>query len=102
MLDCNGGLHLLPGHPLEVNINLRGARTALNVAAEEIKQHAKCAGNAVQCGSELTDEVIERHFIPSVPMMLNYLEPLATKRSLPNSCMNHERGVQDNKPAFAQ
>ena len=30
VLDCNGGLHVLPGTPLEVNVNLRGARHLVN------------------------------------------------------------------------
>lgn len=42
VLDCNGGLHLFPGTPMEVNFNLRGLRHAFNFAAEEIRARAQC------------------------------------------------------------
>jgi hypothetical protein len=42
VLDCNGGLHLLPNTPAEVNLNLRGLRFLLNFAADEIRQRARC------------------------------------------------------------
>lgn len=108
-LDCNGGLHIFPGHPLEVNVNLRGARQVLNVLAEEIRQHARCTADrfvngasAPLCG-ELTDEHILRHFVPSIPMLLNFIEPLNTRRSLPEQCMQRSLSDADNgKPAFAQ
>ena len=42
MLDCNGGLHILPGTPFEVNVNLRGLRHMANFAANEIRDRARC------------------------------------------------------------
>jgi len=108
-MDCNGGLHILPGHPLEVNVNLRGVRQILNVLAEEIRQHAKCTAARYVNGAtqplcaELTDEHILRHFIPSIPMLLNFIEPLNSRRSVPSSCMQRSESDSDNgKPAFAQ
>jgi hypothetical protein len=46
VLDCNGGLHLLPGTPMEVNVNLRGARHLVNYAADEIRDRAQCVANS--------------------------------------------------------
>lgn len=113
MLDCNAGLHILPGHPLEVNVNLRGALFAMNVLAQEITARAQCAAFGVPsnpdvssstCAADLTEEVINRHFIPSVPMLLNNLEPLRSRRRLPRQCQQHRPGqtVPDGKPVFAQ
>lgn len=45
VLDCNGGLHLMPNTPLEVNVNLRGVRHALNFAADEIRARAECVAS---------------------------------------------------------
>jgi hypothetical protein len=107
VLDCNGGLHILPGHPLEMNINLRGARHVLNVLGDEIVSHAKCAAKkvgaqGVVCPS-LTDEHIIRHFVPSIPMLLNFLEPIRYKRNLPDECMTLANPSQeDGQPVFAQ
>lgn len=50
MLDCNGGLHLLPGTPLEMNFNLRGLRHAVNYGAEEIFERARCLQNRTTGG----------------------------------------------------
>ena len=43
------------------------------------------------------------HFVPSMPMLLNWLRPLAKRKKLPDTCMKH-RAVDnfDGKPAFAQ
>ncbi len=46
VLDCNGGLHLFPGTPMEVNVNLRGARHLVNYAADEIRNSAQCVANS--------------------------------------------------------
>jgi len=45
VLDCNGGLHLFPNTPMEVNVNLRGARHLVNYAADEIRDRAQCVSN---------------------------------------------------------
>lgn len=45
VLDCNGGLHMMPNTPLEVNANLRGVRHALNFAADEIRSRAECVAS---------------------------------------------------------
>jgi len=45
VLDCNGGLHLFPGTPMEVNMNLRGVRHLFNYAADEIRDRAQCVAN---------------------------------------------------------
>lgn len=42
VVDCNGGVHLLPGTPYEINLNLRGLRHFLNAGADEIRDSAKC------------------------------------------------------------
>jgi hypothetical protein len=42
--DCNGGVHILPGTPFEINLNLRGVRHLLNAGADEIRDAAKCLG----------------------------------------------------------
>ena len=117
VLDCNAGLHILPGHPLQVDVNLHALMTAANVAAQEISAHARCAaataplinplaaivdGNQLSCYDQLTDEVIERHFIPGFPMLLNNLEPLRKRRHLPAQCQLHQAGQLDSKPVFAQ
>jgi hypothetical protein len=60
VLDCNAGLHILPGHPLEVgspgrfidgplsvcppqaNLNLRGLRFFMNWLQEEVTDMFRC------------------------------------------------------------
>lgn len=99
VLDCNGGLHILPGHPLETNFNLRGVKNAFNIFASETSDHARCA--AGKAGCTLTDAEVERHFIPSVPMILNYYEKPFNKLTLPSGCMRTD--VQNGQtPAFGQ
>jgi hypothetical protein len=102
VLDCNGGLHLLPDHPLEMNVNLRGFVKTLNFAADEIRSRARCAASGVPaCAAALTEEVMLRHFIPSFPMLLNYLAPLRAKETLPDECQAHAPG-QSNTPIFGR
>lgn len=47
VLDCNGGVHILPGTPAEVNLNIKGARHLLNFAADEIRGRVACVGARV-------------------------------------------------------
>ena len=43
------------------------------------------------------------HFVPSMPMLLNWLRPLVKRRKLPDTCMKHRAADSfDGKPAFAQ
>jgi len=101
VLDCNGGLHLLPGHPLETNVNLRGFKKVWDIAMQGVVDKARCAaGRATGCS--LSDEDIERHFVPSIPMILNYYAPAYLKRSLPASCQAQPvPGVNDGiHPVF--
>lgn len=103
VLDCNGGLHILPNHPFEINVNLRGARHILNQIAREIQSHAECVARPSGKGwcPDLTQNDILTHFIPSMPMLLNYISPLREKQFLPDECMSHYSD-DDGKPAFAQ
>lgn len=41
-IDCNGGVHLLPGHPLEMNMNIRTFKKLGDLAAQEIVRTANC------------------------------------------------------------
>lgn len=45
LLDCNAGLHILPGMPLEVNVNLRGLRHMADYGAAEIREVARCTAD---------------------------------------------------------
>ena len=91
MLDCNGGLHVLPNHPLEMNFNLRGAKFAANFIAQEIEAKVKCAtADIPDCADAVTDEIVSRHFIPSMHMLLNNAEPLRARRHLPDECQKHQ------------
>jgi hypothetical protein len=42
VMDCNGGLHLFPNTPMEVNINAKAFRHVWNQAVEEITNRANC------------------------------------------------------------
>ena len=43
------------------------------------------------------------HFVPSMPMLLNWLRPLVKRKKLPDTCMKHRAADSfDGKPAFAQ
>jgi hypothetical protein len=94
---------LLPGHPLEINLNLRGFKTVIDYIAQEIQYKATCAAYAdSKCGAALDQKTIFRHFVPSMDMLLNYLQPLRTRERLPDECQEHELGTDDKKPIFGQ
>lgn len=42
-IDCNGGVHLLPGHPLEINMNIRTFKKIADLSAQEIVRTANCS-----------------------------------------------------------
>lgn len=35
---------------------------------------------------QLTEEMIDTHFVPGMPMLLNWLTPLSKRRKLPDTC----------------
>lgn len=94
---------MLPGHPLEINLNLRGFKTVIDYIAQEIEYKATCAAYAdAKCGAVLDQKTIFRHFVPSMDMLLNYLQPLRTRERLPDECQEHEPRTDDKKPIFGQ
>jgi hypothetical protein len=64
-VGCDGGVHLFTGTILQVDLNLNSFMDLSNVYADEISERAKCA-----CPS-ITDDEIERRFLPSIPAVLS-------------------------------
>ena len=48
--------------------------------------------------------MVERHFVPSVPLVLNWLRQVGQRLKLPDACQAHtgNPGPRDGRPAFAQ
>ena len=106
VLDCNGGAHLFIGTPMEVNLNLRGLRFVWNWLADEIRNYVACTAAAQGCAPLLDPvngpEIVERHFVPSMHMALNWIASYNLKLNLPQVCQVHASQAYDGKPNFAQ
>lgn len=53
----------------------------------------------------MTPEIIQRHFVPSMPMLLNWFAPWGTtqRQTLPSACQFHpDATVNDGRPVFGQ
>ena len=98
ILDCSGGLHVLPGGPLEVNANVRGLRTLANAFFSEVTAAVQCAVTSptAPVGCSLTPSQVEMFFTFSVPWLLNRLAPPALKQYLPPECQSHAAGAAPN------
>ena len=67
MHDCGSGLHLMPGTPLEFNLNLDAVEASLRFFEGELRRSAKCVCPAV------TDEEVRRRFMPgSIEGLLSF------------------------------
>jgi hypothetical protein len=49
VMDCSGGLHLLPGTPLEFNFNFRSIKRIVDGASAAMLATAACTANASWC-----------------------------------------------------
>ncbi|GBG33122.1 Sperm receptor for egg jelly [Hondaea fermentalgiana] len=95
-LDCQGGLHVLEGLPLETHVNLASLKAAANLLGEQWLERARCA-----CG-EAPDAELIRRFVPSADFFVAALAHqddgnggyTLDDSAFENSCAGTDSGVQ--------